>query len=165
MSLSYDWIAERYDELYSGEQRAKHRALLSLVPPAEPVLDAGCGTGALLEALEVYGVGLDSSRGMLRVAKRRLAGRLADLVLGEAGRMPFRERSFAVVYSVTVVHEAPALLGEAVAALKPGGLLAVTLLRKRVELLPRILGELGGARVFDYPELKDLIIVCGKAAV
>ncbi|MEM1509381.1 MAG: class I SAM-dependent methyltransferase [Thermofilaceae archaeon] len=165
MSLSYDLIAERYDELYSSEQLAKHRVVLSLAPPVEPVLDAGCGTGMLLEALEVYGVGLDSSKGMLQVAKRRLTGRLVDLVQADAEKMPFRSCSFAAVYSVTVLHEAPALLGEALTVLKTGGLLAATLLRKKLELLPQIAGKLENVQVFDYPELKDLAILCGKPAM
>lgn len=162
MSLSYDSIAELYDELYSSEQHMKHWAVLSLAPPVEPVLDVGCGTGMLLELLKVYGVGLDTSKGMLRVAKRRLADGLVDLVRGDAEKMPFRSCSFAVVYSVTVLHEAPALVSEALTVLKPGGLLAVTLLRKKLELLSRITGELENAQIFDYPELKDLAILYSK---
>lgn len=159
MSLSYGALAEAYDELYGSEQGLKHALALELVPSEEPVLDAGCGTGLLATRVLCYFVGLDLSLPMLRVARAR--GRVArgDLVCGDVELMPFRDRCFRALYSVTVVHEAPCLVEEALRVLRPSGRLVVTLLRNRLELLPSILGKLPSARVVDREQLKDVIIV------
>lgn len=157
VSLSYDILAEAYDGLYGGEQAIKYRLVLQLVPPVEPALDAGCGTGLLLQLLNCYFVGLDLSTGMLRIAKKRaLRG---DLVRADAERLPFRDHCFRTVYSVTVAHEAPRLAEEVKRVLKPAGYAAITLLKKRIELLPRLASSLPGARVYDAEALKDVIVV------
>lgn len=160
MSLEYSTVAEVYDELYGEEQYAKHAAVLGWLPPREPVLDVGCGTGLLFERLGCYAVGLDLSAGMLNVARKR-AWR-GDLVRSDAKLMPFRDESFQTVYSVTVIHEAPSMVGEVVRVLKPGGSAAITLLKKKLELLPLVLAGLPGAEVHDFEELKDLVILYRK---
>lgn len=159
MSLSYDKIAEGYDELYGEEQRAKYGLVLKLVEPLEPALDAGCGTGMLLELLQCYSVGLDLSLEMLKVAKRKGRGERGDLVCGDAERMPLRDRSFRSAYSVTVVHEAPGLAGELLRVLAPGGRAVVTLLRKRSEMLSELRKRAPITRVIDDRSLKDVILV------
>lgn len=159
MSLSYDEIAEGYDELYGEEQRAKYGLVLKLVEPLEPALDAGCGTGMLLELLQCYSVGLDLSLEMLKVAKRKGRGERGDLVCGDAERMPLRDRSFRSAYSVTVVHEAPGLAGELLRVLAPGGRAVVTLLRKRSEMLSELRKRAPVTRVIDDRSLKDVILV------
>lgn len=159
MSLSYSEIAESYDELYGDEQRAKYRIALKLVEPREPVLDAGCGTGMLLEHLQCYYVGLDLSLGMLRVAKRKGRGERGDLVCGDAERMPFRKRCFQSAYSVTVVHEAPGLLNELLRALAPGSRAVVTLLKKRREILNELAAHAPIVRVVEDEALKDVLLV------
>ena len=159
MSLSYDKIAEGYDELYGEEQRAKYGLVLKLVEPLEPALDAGCGTGMLLELLQCYSVGLDLSLEMLKVAKRKGRGERGDLVCGDAERMPLRDRSFRSAYSVTVVHEAPGLAGELLRVLAPGGRAVVTLLRKRSEMLSELRKRAPVTGVIDDCSLKDLILV------
>jgi ubiquinone/menaquinone biosynthesis C-methylase UbiE len=164
LSLSYDELAEGYDELYGEEQRAKYRLALALVEPREPVLDAGCGTGMLLGELRCYYVGLDVSRGMLEVAKRRGRGERGDLVCGDAEHMPFRDCSFRSAYSVTVVHEAPGLVGELLRVLKPGGSAVVTLLRKRAEMLGELARRAPAARMVDESSLKDVVLVLARHA-
>jgi len=159
LSLSYDKIAEGYDELYGEEQRAKYGLVLKLVEPLEPALDAGCGTGMLLELLQCYSVGLDLSLEMLKVAKRKGRGERGDLVCGDAERMPLRDRSFRSAYSVTVVHEAPGLAGELLRVLAPGGRAVVTLLRKRSEMLSELRKRAPITRVIDDRSLKDVILV------
>jgi Methylase involved in ubiquinone/menaquinone biosynthesis len=159
LSLSYDKIAEGYDELYGEEQRAKYGLVLKLVEPSEPALDAGCGTGMLLELLQCYSVGLDLSLEMLKVAKRRGRGERGDLVCGDTERMPLRDRSFRSAYSVTVVHEAPGLAGELLRVLAPGGRAVVTLLRKRSEMLSELRKRAPITRVIDDRSLKDVILV------
>ena len=71
----YDRWSETYDltpnPLVALDRRLTLRALDPR--PGERVLDAGCGTGshlARLSAARTHPVGLDFSRGMLRVARR-----------------------------------------------------------------------------------------------
>ncbi|MBM1155075.1 class I SAM-dependent methyltransferase [archaeon] len=163
MSLSYDLIAEAYDELYGEEQEAKHREAVRAAPPGQgPVLDAGCGTGLLAKLIDAYYVGLDKSLPMLKKAREKVRNRLADLVCADAQKMPFRPQAFTTIYSITVVHEAPNLTREALTTLKEGGHLAITLLKKRREMLPHILRQLPNPKVIDE-DLKDLIIIGRKA--
>jgi ubiquinone/menaquinone biosynthesis C-methylase UbiE len=75
----YDYLAPAYDPAFEKIYRPfRERALAKLsVPPGARVLDLACGTGqnfALLASRigkEGHLIGLDSSRGMLRYARRR----------------------------------------------------------------------------------------------
>lgn len=163
LSLSYDVIAEGYDELYGAEQWAKYKLVLALVEPMEPVLDAGCGTGMLLELLQCYSVGLDLSLSMLKVAKKKSRGEKGDLVCGDAERMPFRNCCFHSAYSVTVVHEAPRLIDELQRVLTPNSCAAVTLLRKRSEMLNALTAKAPIVQVIEDRALKDVILVLEAA--
>lgn len=60
-----------------------------------PVLDAGCGTGAYLDALGDGVVGLDASPSMLAVA----AARGRPLVRADLGRLPFRPGSLGAAWA------------------------------------------------------------------
>jgi len=71
--------AESYDDTPNPLVALDRRHTLKCLAakPAERVLDAGCGTGAHLRVLRRAGsqpVGVDLSRGMLRIARRRLPG-------------------------------------------------------------------------------------------
>ena len=86
----YDLWATSYDATQNPLVALDRRhTLRALGPrPGEWILDAGCGTGANLGAIEALGahvVGIDLSLGMLRIAHRADAGRLlvqADLQVG-----------------------------------------------------------------------------------
>ena len=168
MSLNYDELAPIYDELYGDEQRAKYDVILEIVKvdASSVVLDVGCGTALLSERLKnSYYIGLDRSRGMLRVAKRRVTRYLSDLVCGDAERMPLRSEAFTYVFSITVVHEAPGLVREALRVLRTGGILAISLLKKKRELLSSLLHQLESPLVLDVEYVKDVAIISYKRAV
>ena len=105
---AYDALGGRiYDLRYTEEQGAKYEALLDRMTPEpdEIALDMGCGTGLLTERLESQAVGLDISASLLSTAQARLHGReRSHLVMGDAGALPFRDSSFDVVFSVTVLQ-------------------------------------------------------------
>lgn len=95
---------------------------------AERVLDLGCGdgnyTGPIADQTGAA-IGLDSSLAMLRSGRTRL-GQRTDIcwVQAEAASLPFRQASFDVVISVTVLcfaGDPSALLAEAFRVLRPGG--------------------------------------------
>jgi len=98
--MIYDRLGRWYDVLTAfGEGRLREAGLKLLYPqPGEVALEVGCGTGhALLGLARGVGdggkvVGIDLSRSMLEVARRRVsrAGLVerVTLVLGDARRLP-----------------------------------------------------------------------------
>jgi SAM-dependent methyltransferase len=94
------------------------------------VLEVGCGTGALTEALarreagRVWGV--DAEPAMLDVARRRMPDG-AGLKLGSAEALPFRDGWFERVVMRLVVHllDRPRALPELARVLAPGGRAAI----------------------------------------
>jgi ubiquinone/menaquinone biosynthesis C-methylase UbiE len=95
------------------------------------ILDAGCGSGPLSAALRDRGAtvtGVDSSAGMLELARRRL-GPDADLRLADlGGPLPFCDGAFDDVIACLVLHylqDWTAPLAELRRVLKPGGRLIV----------------------------------------
>lgn len=124
----YDRWADTYDATPNPVVALDRRhALAALAPrPGEWVLDAGCGTGAHLRRIaQARGrpVGLDFSRGMLRVARRNAPR--AGLVQADLNReLPVRARVFdAVVTSLVSEHltDLAQFFRECFAALRPGG--------------------------------------------
>ena len=76
------------------------------------VLDVGCGTGTNLVLYHRAGClvhGIDLSPSMLEVARDRL-GKHADLRVGDASEMPYRDNSFDLVTSMLTLHEMPYMI-------------------------------------------------------
>lgn len=105
----YDARAPEYDEWYLGTGRfaglvrpdwdaavAALVEVLGALPPAR-TLDVACGTGFLTQYLPGPVVGLDQSRRMLEVARRRLPS--AQLVAGDALAPPFERDAFERVFT------------------------------------------------------------------
>ena len=106
-------------------------ALLDRYLPARKsersILDAGCGTGGMLETLRLYGqtFGTDASPPALRFASRRA---IAPLIQADVCRLPFVSESFDLVTSLDVIYHSrissddEALL-EMARVLRPHGLI------------------------------------------
>ncbi|MGI9004873.1 MAG: class I SAM-dependent methyltransferase [Streptosporangiaceae bacterium] len=131
-ATDYDSFAEAYSDLNEGSllnayyERPATLALAGDVA-GRRILDAGCGSGPLSSALRDQGAivtGLDSSAGMLELARRRL-GDCADLHLADLGRpLPFPDGAFDDVIASLVLHyleDWTAPLAELRRVLRPGG--------------------------------------------
>ena len=126
-----DWNAGRYHEI-SSPQQAWGRRVLDRLPLSgtECVLDIGCGTGRLTEAIAERVpagrvVGVDRSAAMLERAAPWLRERApgTTLVLADAVALPFR-RAFDAAFSGATFHwidDHAALFRSIVTALRPGG--------------------------------------------
>lgn len=129
--LDYDRIAPSYDRRDKVDRKDLAAALRSLAQRlnAERILEVGCGTGHWLA--EVHQVtedvwGLDPSAGMLRRA--HLRSKAFHLVRGRAGRLPFADASFDLVFCANAIHHFDgqrAFVSQARRVLGPGGALAV----------------------------------------
>jgi predicted TPR repeat methyltransferase len=133
----YDGWAERYD----GDMAAagyRHPSIgLGLIARhlprgAQPLLDAGAGTGLLGDWLGILGYphveALDISRGMLAVAQRKGAYKALHL-LALGGALPFEDGRFAGIVATGVFtegHVGAEALDELVRVCRPGGVLVLT---------------------------------------
>jgi SAM-dependent methyltransferase len=125
-SLSFERIADRYDETRGGEERGRRFAagLAPLLDAREPVLEVGIGTGVVAKGLTEAGfrvLGVDISHSMAARARDRLGPRVA---LGDARRLPIATSAAVQAYSVWVLHvvgDLPGVLAEVARILRPGG--------------------------------------------
>jgi len=123
-----------YDEFSDWYERERHRGYHALLDrlevelvaphcPGRTLLDAGCGTGLILEKLRPLAscpVGVDLSAGMLRRARSRGL----SVVQASLTSLPFAEATFDVVCSFKVlahVEDIDAALVELTRVCKPGG--------------------------------------------
>ncbi|WP_248896884.1 class I SAM-dependent methyltransferase [Haloplanus halobius] len=128
---TYDRIAEHF----AATREYPWPEIESFVDDADPValgLDIGCGNARHAEVLAERAdrvVGLDASRGLLQAARERQDARGfdADLVQGDAARLPVAPSRFGLaVYVATLHHLRPreirlASLDELSRVLAPGG--------------------------------------------
>lgn len=128
-SVSFDPVADRYDETRGGDRRGDAIAgLLDPHLPADgPLFEIGIGTGVVAAALGRLGrtvLGVDLSPNMARRARGRLGARLT---LGDACHLPVRPGSLGGAYMVWVLHlvaDPARVVAEAARVLAPGGVLA-----------------------------------------
>jgi ubiquinone/menaquinone biosynthesis C-methylase UbiE len=130
---------ERIRALHAPEKDVEAAIVKRLtVKPIEDLLDAGTGTGRMLELLAPHArraMGIDISPEMLAIARDRLARQHLPQVqvrLGDIYRLPFsggnRESGFDAVLFHQVLHyldDPGAAVGEAARVMRPGGRLAI----------------------------------------
>jgi SAM-dependent methyltransferase len=99
--------------------------------PDDELLDVACGEGAFLTEYAAHVgrvAGLDLSEPKMRLARRRLAERIAagtaEVVEGDAGSLPWGDDHFSVVTSMdafTLFPDPERVLAEICRVLRPGG--------------------------------------------
>jgi len=132
----YDDTAGFYDRRYKGIQRAKYSIVMKNLPDgSKRILDLGCGTGMFLKELSTrakFVVSVDTSLEMLKVAKGR--AREVALVQADADALPFADRSFDAVVSVTLLQNMPdpaVTVREVARVLRPRGVAILTVLKRK----------------------------------
>jgi ubiquinone/menaquinone biosynthesis C-methylase UbiE len=96
----YDEISEGYDELHEAEQLRKAEVILGEMHPKESelLLDVGCGPASYFPYFRCAKIGLDPSIELLK------HGRDGFFVQGVGEALPFADKSFDYVISITALH-------------------------------------------------------------
>ena len=137
-SISFDRVADKYDETRGGLRRG--REVAAAVAPhlldSPVVLEVGVGTAVVAFALTEIGrtvVGVDLSPNMLARARSRIGTRVA---CADAHALPFGDQRFSNAYIIWVLHlvaDPVAVMTECARVLRPGGRLVVAAGRPRTQ--------------------------------
>lgn len=111
---SFDVQAKIYDESnYSKYPRECYPVVINVLSEIdfETILDLGCGTGSVLSLLleqkpGICAYGLDLSNEMLAIARQKLEEK-AELIQGDAEKLPYKDNSFDVVMCTESFHHYP----------------------------------------------------------
>jgi ubiquinone/menaquinone biosynthesis C-methylase UbiE len=106
MNTFFDTIVDIYDETRGFPKNTMNEIINALDEGIgdEKVLDLGVGTARFTHPLQLKGntvVGVDISLSMLGRARSKGA---ADLVIGDACHLPFKNSSFDIIISVHLLH-------------------------------------------------------------
>ncbi|MBI2499747.1 class I SAM-dependent methyltransferase [Candidatus Woesearchaeota archaeon] len=123
----YNKIAKSYNELHKEEQSKKVNIILKYIRPRGLLLDIGAGTGISTKPFEKYCmcIALDPSKELLK----RYRG---NKILAKAEKLPFKDKTFDVIISVTALHHTniKKALKEIFRVAKPSSQIALTVLKK-----------------------------------
>lgn len=127
--VAHEWDGAAYDRISAPLERNGLTVLNRLVLRGdETVLDAGCGSGRVTQALvkclpRGRVIAVDGSAGMIAAARQRL-GESAELILSELTTLDLGGRQVDAVFSTAVFHwlaDHGALFARLHALLRPGG--------------------------------------------
>lgn len=164
----YGALAHSYERRWRRYLEASIAHTLAALEPngRECILDAGCGTGLLLQRIAECAsgarlIGIDLTLAMLRQA----GSAKSDLVLGDVCHLPFAGASLDAVVMASVLQYLfglDAALAETARVLRPGGRLVITSWdgnSRRVQMLARWLRWRDHADVHLH-SLSDVIAAC-----
>jgi len=125
-AFSADYDERAYNSLIPLQrywQRARYRIITGFVDPRSRILDIGCGSSRIVQALP-HAVGLDIQLKKLR----RISGSTRSLVQATLTRLPFRDGAFETLICSQVIEHVPEPLvdwREFNRVLAPGGIFVV----------------------------------------
>lgn len=123
--FSNTYEAHRHQGYHAWLDEIETNLIKKYITPNSSVLEAGCGTGLILNRLAPHAaraVGVDLSAGMLSYAAKRQL----QVVQAPVTNLPFADATFDVVYSCKVlahVENIQKAMQEMARVLKPGGVL------------------------------------------
>jgi len=159
-SVSFDRIAERYDETRGGLVVGCSFAdavLAHIAPAPARIVEFGVGTGLVALPLTEHGydvVGIDLSPKMLAAARERIGARVA---VADVSRAPIATGSCDAVVAARVLHvvgDPGEALAEAARIVRPGGRVVVILAGSDREEPADDIGD--AARAMHGPRLSHL---------
>lgn len=168
MSL-YDQTAWIYNQRYEEIQEEKYRTLLPKITlkKIDLILDAGCGTGMLLEKFtqKHTAVGIDFSKEMLRIAKNKIKN--SNLIRADLNNLPFRDNIFSKILGITVIQniEKPQIaIREIARTLQKKGLAALSTLKKKSNKkeIQELIENAGLNAKETYEVSEDIVIIAYK---
>ena len=140
-------------------ERRRIKTIMSLLRPkiGEAVLEVGCGSGNILEALPlgVKPVGIELSTMLVSESRVRLAGRGGLIAQANAERLPFPDGHFDRIFCTEVlehVQRPEVVIGEIARVAKPDAIIVISIPNERLidslrrwTLGTRMLWRTGGA--------------------
>jgi trans-aconitate 2-methyltransferase len=126
---AHDWDGATYDRISAPLERNGRTVLERMALRGdETVLDAGCGSGRVTQALAErvprgHVIGVDASPGMIAAAAQRL-GDSVELIVEDLAALDLDGRQVDAVFSTAVFHwiaDHEGLFARLHAALRPGG--------------------------------------------
>ncbi|MGQ9720675.1 MAG: class I SAM-dependent methyltransferase [Candidatus Jordarchaeum sp.] len=167
----YDQTAWIYDQRYREIQEEKYRSIFSRITlkKGELTLDAGCGTGLLLEKFSSKQrvIGIDFSMEMIRIAKNRI--RNSNLIQADLNSLPFKDKTFSKVFGVTVLQNLKRpqkAVKEIARIIQKRGLVILSTLSKRAnrKKIRELIEKEGLKEKEIYEVSEDIVIIAHKNA-
>lgn len=139
----------RIADLYESESSM----LLPVIPYVKSVLDVGCAVGNFCSIIQelnpcITYVGVDTSEGMIREARKSRPGVEFKLINGD-GRLPFEANAFDLVLCTGVLHHNPDYLNLIAEMMRVAGRFAV------IDLPRLVTGPYAFDLANSYMQLKD----------
>ena len=178
---NYNLTSHFYDQRYSQIQTEKFEILLNnLELNQRRILDAGCGTGLLLEfinslkqcsTVNYHYIGMDITLNMLKEFQSKLLTKniqwKVSLILADIEFLPFRENIFNIIFSITSFQNLPNLTKGIKETLRVGqdkGDVRFSILKKKlkIEQLNSLLKSLYSDLKLIQDEFLEDIIFLGK---
>ena len=167
---AYDQRSPFYYRMARLCDEAVLEKIAAFATPSSRILDAGCGTGALLERLRarfpdaaLYGI--DISPNMLSIARnRQMPG--VELLEGDSENLPYRDAFFDMVVCCSSFHHYPApakAASEFLRVTRPGGKLLICdmdlpdIMRLFTNHILFPVQQKGDVRVYTQQEIKSLL--------
>ncbi|MCK4670084.1 MAG: methyltransferase domain-containing protein [Nanoarchaeota archaeon] len=154
----YDEISTGYDELHGEEQKKKMQIIDSILKKwnisPEQILDVGCGTG-LSTPKGAYGA--DPSEDLLK----QHHGYPGKTVKADAEELPFDDKQFDIVISVTAIHNFNDIRKGLQEIKRVGQRYILSILKKsnKFDEIKHLITELFDVKQ-TIEEEKDVIFVC-----
>ncbi len=97
-----------YDIRYKQEQYEKYDPAILLTFPKynDLILDAGCGTGMMMQKIDSQIVGLDISNSLIQSAYEKKSHN-HYFILADIENLPFSQNIFSICYLMTIIQNIP----------------------------------------------------------